>query len=555
MIIHFMKYRLPLFFILIVLALSQWQCARRGSPTGGEKDITPPVLLQAEPPTETVDFKGKKIRLRFDEYVVTKDLRKQLIISPPMKTFPVISPTSASKWLEVHILDTLADNTTYVLNFGNSIQDYNENNPLVDFKYVFSTGSTIDTLWYEGDIADALQPEPDRFVTLMLYPFNEQYKDSVVYKGRPMYVTNTLDSLSNFTFEYLKEGKYKLVALKDKGNDYQFNPREDKIAFLEEPITVQNLKGKMQGKYPKLRLFKEALPYKAQRPNQVSLNRISFGFEGGTEDVTIKALTPTTPDFKYTISKEPNKDTLNLWYAPKQKDSLVFAVTHKQKTDTFRVRLREGKDMKADSLRVASIFSSELPMHKDFGFGSNIPLAKVDSTKIKVLCGKDSTAVALPFKTKLDKDKLVYSLFFDKKYDETYQIEALPKAFTDFFGNTNDTLKVKVHTPKEEDLATLKLNLSLSDGVQYPIILQLTNEKATEVIQELYISKAQAPYILKNIQPAKYRLRIIEDRNGNRKWDTGSFLQQLQPERVWYLSATLELRANWEVEETWEVKE
>ena len=144
---------------------------------------------------------------------------------------------------------------------------------------------------------------------------------------------------------------------------------------------------------------------------------------------------------------------------------------------------------------------------------------------------------------------------FDKKYDETYQIEALPKAFTDFFGNTNDTLKVKVHTPKEEDLATLKLNLNLSDGVQYPIILQLTNEKATEVIQELYISKAQAPYILKNIQPAKYRLRIIEDRNGNRKWDTGSFLQQLQPERVWYLSATLELRANWEVEETWEVKE
>ena len=142
---------------------------------------------------------------------------------------------------------------------------------------MFSTGSTIDTLWYEGDIADALQPQPDRFVTLMLYPFNEQYKDSVVYKGRPMYVTNTLDTLSNFTFEYLKEGKYKLVALKDKGNDYQFNPREDKIAFLEEPITVQDLKGKMQGKYPKLRLFKEILPYKAQRPNQVSLNRISFG--------------------------------------------------------------------------------------------------------------------------------------------------------------------------------------------------------------------------------------------------------------------------------------
>ena len=178
-----MKHRFPI-LLTIFIALLLWQCARRGSPTGGPKDTTAPVLLQSVPRSGAMKFHGKKIRLQFDEFVVTKDVRKQLIISPPMKTFPTISPTSASKWLEINIIDTLKPNTTYVLNFGNSIQDYNEGNPLPDFKYVFSTGDALDSLWYEGDIADAIAPKPDNFVTVMLYPYNEQYNDSLVYKTR-----------------------------------------------------------------------------------------------------------------------------------------------------------------------------------------------------------------------------------------------------------------------------------------------------------------------------------------------------------------------------------
>ena len=315
-----MKHRFPI-LLTIFIALLLWQCARRGSPTGGPKDTTAPVLLQSVPRSGAMKFHGKKIRLQFDEFVVTKDVRKQLIISPPMKTFPTISPTSASKWLEINIIDTLKPNTTYVLNFGNSIQDYNEGNPLPDFKYVFSTGDALDSLWYEGDIADAIAPKPDNFVTVMLYPYNEQYNDSLVYKTQPTYVTNTLDSLDSFVLEYLKEGKYKLIALKEKSANYLFNPKDDKIAFMEEPITVAYLKGNPQGFYPKLHLFKEVPPYKAHRPTQVAGNHIQFGFEGKTDSVNIKPISPVSKDFKYIVSKDPKKDTLNLWYSPKQKDS------------------------------------------------------------------------------------------------------------------------------------------------------------------------------------------------------------------------------------------
>ncbi len=544
-----MKYRIPLIITLLLLSLSLWQCARRGSPTGGPKDTTPPVLLQTTPSSGAVKFKSKKIRLLFDEFVVTKDVRKQLIISPPMKTFPIISPTSASKWLEINIVDTLKPNTTYVLNFGNSIQDYNEGNPISDFKYVFSTGNSLDSLWYEGDIADAINPEPDHFVSVMLYPYDSQYNDSLVYKTPPSYITNTLDSLDSFVLEYLKEGKYKLIALKEKNPNYLFNPKEDKIAFIEEPITVQDLKGNPQGVYPKLRLFKEIPPYKAHRPSQVAGNRILFGFEGKTDSITIKPISPTSPDFKYTIAKDPKKDTLNLWYTPKQKDSLVFTVARNQKIDTFKVRLKE---MKNDSLRLESIYSGDLPMYKDFGFKSNIPIAKVDPSKIKVLAGKDSSAVSIPFKTKLDPNQLEYYLLFDKKNDEHYRIEALPHAITDFFGKTNDSIKVNLHTKKIEDLAIFKLHLKTDEkNLKYPLILQLTNEKATEVVRELYIEKPQETYLLQHITPNKFRLRLIEDKNANAKWDTGNFLKHQQPERLWYFPSTIELRANWEVEETW----
>ncbi|WP_212923042.1 Ig-like domain-containing protein [Capnocytophaga cynodegmi] len=529
------------FLFLIILISVFWQCARRGSPTGGPKDEKPPVLLFAEPKSGVTQFNRNKIRLIFDEFVVIKDLRKQLIISPPMENFPIISPMSASKKLDISILDTLKPNTTYVLNFGSSIQDYNEGNPYSDFKYVFSTGNFVDSLKIKGKIKDAYKPKPDNFVTIMLYEYNENYKDSLVYKDKPTYVTNTLDSLETFELNYLRKGKYILVALKDKNSNYRFDQKEDKIAFWNEPISVEDIDTLPSYE---LTLFKEILNYKPARPTQVSENRISFGFEGSTDSVQIKPISPVKGDFKYIISKEPKKDTLNFWFSPKQSDSLLFVVQKSQKIDTFKVRL---KNMKPDSLLISNSFSGELPMGKNFAWKSNIPILKVDTTKIKVF---DKDSLQLPFKTKLDKDKLEYSLLFDKKYNTSYRIEALPEAITDFFGNTNDTLRVNLKTKKLEDYSILKL--TIKKELQFPVILQLTNEKGDKTESELYFETAQKEYVFENINPGKYKIRIIEDKNKNKIWDTGNFLKRIQPERILYYPNLVELRANWEVEEVWD---
>lgn len=529
------------YILILMSSLTMfWRCAQRGSPTGGPKDEKPPVLLSAEPKSGTKQFNQKKIRLTFDEFVITKDLRKQLIVSPPIETFPVVSPTSASKRLDITISDTLKPNTTYVFNFGNSITDYNEGNPYRDFKYVFSTGDFIDSLKVSGSIKDAQNPKPDNFVTVMLYEFNETYKDSLVYKEKPTYITNTLDSLETFQLNYLREGEYVMIALKDKNGNYRFDQKEDKIGFLDKPIKITN---DTLTAY-ELTLFKEIPNYKAARPVQASQNRIIFGYEGNVDSIKIKPISPVSSDFKQIISKEPNKDTLNLWFSPKQADSLIFTVENFHKIDTFKVRL---KAMKPDSLQISNTISGELPMGKHFGWKSNIPITQTDSTKIKIFT-KDS--LELPFKTKLDKEGLELSLIFNTKYDENYRIEALPSAMTDFFGNTNDTLRVTLKTKKLEDYAVLKLGIN--QEFQFPIILQLTNEKGTDVEQELYVEQMQKQYVFQNVKPGKYNVRVIEDGNKNKVWDTGDFLKRLQPEKIWYYPKLVELRANWEVEEVWD---
>ena len=179
-------------FCLLLLLLSIG-CAKRGSISGGLKDTIPPVLKVSSPKNFSTDFSGKSIRLTFDEYVKLKDVNKQLIISPPFSKKPQLLPLTASKTITINLLDTLQPNTTYSLNFGQSIEDNNEGNPYKKFKYVFSTGHYIDSLTIGGTIKDAYAKKAESNVSVLLYEINEKYNDSIIYKQDPRYITTTSD--------------------------------------------------------------------------------------------------------------------------------------------------------------------------------------------------------------------------------------------------------------------------------------------------------------------------------------------------------------------------
>ena len=510
-------------------------CARVGSPTGGEQDKTPPKVVKTIPPNESVNFTGNRIRIYFDEFVTLRDIRKQLIISPPLAYFPEITPSgNASKYINIKILDTLRPNTTYTFNFGKSIQDNNEGNPLSFYTYTFSTGNTIDSLTLKGSIKDALRPKAENFVNVMLYEMGEKYSDSVVYKQRPIYVVNTLDSLTTFELSHLKAGKYMLVGMKDKDNNYLFDPKTDKIGFHPAPITIPT-----DSSYT-LSLFKEVPQTQASRPFQSGEQRISIGYQGEKDSIQVTPLPPFPADWKWVIEKEPTKDTLWLWYHPKVEDSLKLIVKSNQ-ADTTKVNLRK---MKPEKWKITPEFKGISPTEEEIVLSSNTPIRAFNKEAIKLIVAKDSTEVG--FEPIFTANTSQITLKVKVKEGEKYLFKAF-NAFENFFGQKSDTLQESFSAKKAEDFGSLKL--TFRDNISLPFIIELTDKDAKKVLYEQYVEQTSPTYNFPFVKAGNYRLRVIEDRNRNRKWDTGNFLGRLLPEPVHYFAKEIELRANWEVEQ------
>ncbi|MFP2995570.1 Ig-like domain-containing protein [Spongiivirga sp. MCCC 1A20706] len=527
-----MKRQFSFFVAVVVTFLTILNCAKTGSPDGGPKDETPPVVEREDPPNGTVNFEGDRIRIYFDEFIKLNDVQKQLIVSPPLKNAAEISPQgSPRKYVEIKINDTLQANTTYVFNFGQSIVDNNENNPFEFYKYVFSTGDYIDSLTLGGMVQDALQKDPDQFISVMLYAVDSTYNDSIVYKKVPNYITNTLDSTITFQLTNIREGKYKLVAIKDDASNNLYEPKDDKIGFVEEEISIPT------DSLYLVTLFKEILPFRATTPSLVSGNRIIFGYEGPVEKMNIKLLTQVSDSFDYKVVPDPVRDSLFYWFKGAPKDSIQFELPS---ADTTIVQTLFFKELANDTLVLQPNQSRTLSLKKPFFIQSTTPITSLDTTKITFF---DRDSVVVPYQASIDSIGTKVDFNFERDFEKGYQLTLFPEAITDFFGETNDTLVFNLSTKKLADFGTLKV--TLKEVESYPIIIQVTNE-SEEVVDELFVNEEAASYYFDQLDPATYFIRIIYDNNGNGTWDTGNYLKKIQPERIIYNPTPLEVRANWD---------
>ena len=535
--IDFVPLRKTLYYVsaLLFILFTLVNCAKRGGgPTGGAMDSIPPAFVKATPPNYTTNFDKDEIRIYFDEYIKLKDYQKQLIISPPLKN-SIISPQgSASKYIKISITDTLVPNTTYVFNFGQSIQDNNENNPISSFKYVMSTGAYIDSLTVRGSIVDELTDKPDNFVSVMLYAVDSTLSDSIIYKDPPRYVTNTLDSLTTFEIGNIKEGEYMLIAMKDEDANYTFQPKKDKIAFLKEFITIPT-----DSSYT-LKLFKETSALKVSRPKQISNGHVSFGIEGPMDSVKIDLLTEKPDQFEELWTQKPNQDSLHYWYKPQiEIDSLVFEAKGINYTDTLIMRLRNRKP---DSLALSNKSGRTLALNKPFELSSSIPLTRLDTNLINVY--KDSTKIEFTVK----KDTLLSSLEIDFERNEKskFQVQLLPGALTDFFDTVNDTLTYNFQTKEKSDYGGIELNLE--NATNFPYIVRLTNARG-DILQSI-TTEEETSFNFEFLEPGDYLIQLIEDTNGNGIYDTGNYLEKRQPEKVINYGTTIEVRPSWFAVET-----
>lgn len=526
------------FILIVFISALLINCANRGTPEGGPKDLDPPKIIKTEPENYSIHFNGKDIKIYFNEYIKIKDIQKQLIISPPMNNQPEIIPLgNASKYISIKIYDTLQPNTTYAFNFGNSITDNNEGNPFPFYKYVFSTGDYIDSLSVKGIVVDAEKKDPDTFVSVMLYEVDSTFTDSIIYKNPPKYITNTLDSVTTFTIDNVKAGKYMLVALKDANNDNKFQQKTDKIAFHKSFINVPT-----DSLYT-LKLFKEATNFNAIRPQLVSGEKIAFGFEGDYKNMQISLKSDVPEGFTSRITKDIQADTLYYWYQPKlEMDSLVFNVSNDDFDRDFVVRLKNNK---RDTLAINASPSGNIGYKQDFKISGSTPFKSFDISKIAIM-DKDSTNVS--FSSVFDTISNTLSLQFEKTEENSYNVSILPQTFTDIFGDVNDSLNYRLATPKQNMFGNVRIRLI---NATYPVIVQLTNDK-WEVMYEQYSTKQEVLDFL-NVAPSKYLIRIIYDANGNEKYDSGNYLKNIQPENSSYFEMKDAVRADWSFEETLEL--
>ena len=530
-----MKNLVYILFSLIIL----FGCAKRGTPTGGPKDSIPPILVNASPKLNSTNFDSEEIRLTFDEWIKLDKVQDQLIISPPLeKSSYEIKPLSGvTKKVFLNFLDSLAPETTYTINFGNSIKDNNENNPLTFFSYTFSTGETIDSLYIRGNTKDAFSQESDEFISLQLYLVDSLFKDSIVFQNKPTYISNTLDS-TNYKFQNLKEGKYLLIALKDVDNNYFFDPYYDKIGFIDSLITLP------RDSVIDLKLFKEETEIIWDKPHFINSEKIGFGYYGKLDLDKIKIESNIPDSVNYVFIKEKETDTLNLWLSRNSFDSLNFSLIE---TDTIKlttVKFDRKRDSLIDSLNISSKTVNVIHLKESFKISSNIPLNKIEDSLITI---RDIDSLIIPFTTSINDRLDEIDIDFEVSPSDDYSIFIKPRAIKDIRGTENDTLQFNVVSQTLEDYGNVFLDVIANNDSKY--ILHLLDSNSN-IIREFKNVNSLSTYIFDYIRPGKYTFRLIEDLNSNDIWDTGNYLKQVQPEPVYYFPSELDVRANWDLNET-----
>ena len=372
---------------------------------------------------------------------------------------------------------------------------------------------------------------------MQLYRIDSILEDSIVFKNKPTYISNTLDSAS-YKFQNVKEGKYLIIALKDLNNNYLFDPFFEQIGFIDSLITLP------KDSIIDFKLFKEETELVWDRPHFINSEKIGFGYYGKLDIDKIELNSKIPDSVNYTFLKEKETDTLNLWLSRNNFDSLNFNLIEKDTIKLTTVKFDRKRDTLIDSLRISSKTANILHLKESFKLSYNIPIYKIVDSLINI---RNIDSLLISFKTRINKDEEELDIIFEASPSDEYNINLYPNAIVDIRGNVNDTLNYKVITQTLEDYGNIYLDVVRNNDSKF--ILHLIDNNG-DIVRE-YINVSQnSTYSFDLIRPGKYSFRLIEDLNENSKWDTGNYLKKIKPEPVYYYKDEIEVRANWDLNET-----
>jgi len=572
--------------ILLGIAISAfiYSCANVGYPTGGPLDKTPPKVIKTIPDNYALNFKGGKIEIFFDEFVQFKDISENFVISPPFKKKPLVKLKGRSIYLKLD--EELKENTTYTLDFGKGITDNNENNPLGEYQFVFSTGTSLDSLSIRGKVDNAFNELPVEKSMVMAYL---NTNDSVPLTLVPDYIAKT-DSAGNFQLNHLQAGNYKLFALVDGNRDYLYNGPGESMGFFDsiikpsahrfeqldtiaEDSVVLKKYTALEPTNVHIRMFEEKNPlqylttYKRSRRE-----KLDFEFNAKRSDSLLIDFVRVKkkPDW-FLLQQNRTKDTLSYWITDPniyQRDTLLAALQY-LKTDstgtlvTFmdtvklnykdpkKAKLSKKKKKKTKIKKPVYNFkvktSSKQDLNRNISVQFNEPLAIINLDSIHFFELKDTLKIPQTFKFVKDSGEILnYSLQTKWKSDTKYQVIIDSAAFQNIYGLYSDKFTGRITSREQEYYGKLFLNVS---GVKGPVLVQLLKSGKNEKVIKTKKIYSDQTVLFDYLAPETYIIKIIEDSNDNGLWDTGNYAQKLQAEQVYYFRKEIKLRSNWDVEE------
>lgn len=526
-----------------MIALSFVKCANMQKPTGGPKDSIPPKLLGITPPNLSKNFKEKVIEMTFDEYIKTVNPGKEFSISPDLETQPIYK--IKKKRFIIELPDSLEENTTYTINFGKGLVDYNEGNPFINYNYVFATGDQLDSLSISGQVKNGYSKEfdleKDKEVIAILIPTS---RDTIFGKRKASYYT-TVDSSGNFSFNNLREDTYRVYALKDMNNDKIYNGNDEWIGFLEDSIALtQNVSGIA------LEYTKGTAPIFRNLEKKIENNgSLLLTFNRPLENPDLKIISPNNLDANKLVKYKPSLDTANIYFENLEFDSLKVAVLENNvPIDT--ISMRKARNLKVDnSIQPKLNISNKVDRIKHIELSSDYPIASVDKNKVLIM--EDSVS-RRNFQLQQDSiNREMYHIRFNWRPNRNYELVLQEGAVLGPFDEKNKEFKSQFTLNETENYGDINLTFTgLNEGTNY--IVELIDDGKEKLFDRKTLPNNRI-LSYKQFPGGKYSIRLIEDSNNNGKWDSGDVYTKRQPERIWYLDRTFTIRANWEQNETIEV--
>lgn len=534
-------------------------CANRGiGPQGGPRDSIPPVPLRSVPENGALEFTGNRIDVTFNEYLQLNNISQNLLMSPPQQHAPEVK--AHGKHLIVQFEDTLKPNTTYTLDFGNSVCDFTERTPLPNYTFAFSTGPVIDTLELSGHVYDAENLNPLKGITAGIYA---NLEDSA-FTRLPFDRIGRSDSAGAFRIGNMKEGVYRLYAVNDVSRDYRLTPGES-LAYADESV----IPGAQTDSTLTLWLFHpQQQRLYLQRTQREKQHKIIIPFSA-TPD-SMPEVRPLTDSISYFITYSSKRDTLTMWLTDSAsilQDSLFLEIRYRRTDslyqpewamDTLRaiwraprisakmqqVLLQRQKNRKLD---LRSNARSGFDIYDTLRLVSTTPLKNFTADSMHLYERVDTILKPLAFKI-APCDTLPMQLYFlaSLKAGKKYELHLDSAALHDVYGTPSKVEKYTLHLKTPEDYSTLrvKLNPYLPNAR-----IQLLNTR-DEVVRELPANPSGA--FFQYLKPDVYYLRLYLDINGDQRWTTGSWDDNRQPEPVYYFPAKLQTKPNWDFEEEWD---